>query len=136
MQYCIGTSHSVKYNLNLWYDVSAWGKVFLPLGQSVVKLLFLWIFSKISLGLTLLFALIENVFYIKLVFELLMVLKTSKASFLSFLISINGFTLNLKGALVDLRQFLTDKNPLKKMKNALYFIWKALFVLKIFKFLS
>ena len=29
-----------------------------------------------------------------------------------------------------------NKNPLKMMKNAFYFILKALFVLKIFKFLS
>ena len=28
------------------------------------------------------------------------------------------------------------ENPLKKMKNAFYFILKALFVLKLFKFLS
>ena len=28
------------------------------------------------------------------------------------------------------------ESPLKKMENAFYFIWKALFVLKIFKFLS
>ena len=29
-----------------------------------------------------------------------------------------------------------NKSPLKMMKNAFYFILKALFVLKIFKFLS
>ena len=29
-----------------------------------------------------------------------------------------------------------NKSPLKMMKNAFYFIFKALFVLKIFKFLS
>ena len=38
-------------------------------------------------------------------------------------------------ALLDLRQFLIIKNPLKMMKNAFYFMLKALF-LKIFKFLS
>ena len=32
--------------------------------------------------------------------------------------------------------FLTIENPLKMMKNAFYFTSKALFVLKIFKFLS
>ena len=32
--------------------------------------------------------------------------------------------------------FCFIENPLKKMKNAFYFIWKALFVLKIFKILS
>ena len=42
----------------------------------------------------------------------------------------------LKGALSGLRQFLTTENPLKMMKNAFYFTSKALFVLKIFKFLS
>ena len=40
-----------------------------------------------------------------------------------------------KGALSGLRQFLATENSLKLMKNAFYFISKALFVLKIFKFL-
>ena len=42
----------------------------------------------------------------------------------------------LKGALSGLRQFLATESPLKMMKNAFYFTSKALFVLKIFKFLS
>ena len=42
----------------------------------------------------------------------------------------------LKGALSGLRKFLAIESPLKLMKNAFYFISKALFVLKIFKFLS
>ena len=42
----------------------------------------------------------------------------------------------VKGALSDLRQSLANENPLKMMKNAFYFTLKALFVLKIFKFLS
>ena len=42
----------------------------------------------------------------------------------------------LKGALSGLRQFLVTENPLKIMKNVFYFTLKALFVLKIFKFLS
>ena len=42
---------------------------------------------------------------------------------------------SFKGALSSLRQFLATENPLK-MKNAFYFTLKALFVLKIFKFLS
>ena len=42
----------------------------------------------------------------------------------------------IKGALSGLRQFLTTKTPLKMMKNAFYFISKALLVLEIFKFLS
>ena len=41
-----------------------------------------------------------------------------------------------KGALSGLRQFLAAETPLKMMKNAFYFTSKALFVLKIFKFLS
>ena len=41
-----------------------------------------------------------------------------------------------KGALWGLRQFLATESPLKMMKNAFYFTLKALFVLKIFKFLS
>ena len=42
----------------------------------------------------------------------------------------------LKGALSGLRQFSATESPLKMMKNAFYFTSKALFVLKIFKFLS
>ena len=42
----------------------------------------------------------------------------------------------IKGALSGLRQFLAIENPLKMMKNAFYFTSKALFVLKVFKFLS
>ena len=42
----------------------------------------------------------------------------------------------LKGPLSGLRQFLTTERLLKMMKNAFYFILKALFVLEIFKFLS
>ena len=38
--------------------------------------------------------------------------------------------------LKGLRQFLIIESPLKIMKNAFYFTLKALFVLKIFKFLS
>ena len=41
--------------------------------------------------------------------------------------------LHIKGALSGLRQFLAAENSLKMMKNA-YFISKAVFVLKIFKF--
>ena len=41
-----------------------------------------------------------------------------------------------KGALWGLGQFLTTESPAKLMKNVFYFILKALFVLKIFKFLS
>ena len=42
----------------------------------------------------------------------------------------------LKGTLSGLRQFLATESPLKMKKNAFYFTTKALFVLKIFKFLS
>ena len=43
---------------------------------------------------------------------------------------------NSKGALSNLRQFLATESLLKMMRNALYFTLEALFVLKIFKFLS
>ena len=42
----------------------------------------------------------------------------------------------VKGALSGLIQFLATESPLKMMKNAFDFTVKALFVLKIFKFLS
>ena len=42
----------------------------------------------------------------------------------------------VKGALSSVKQFLTAESLLKLMKNAFYFTSKALFVLKIFKFLS
>ena len=43
---------------------------------------------------------------------------------------------SVKGTLSGLKQFLANKSSLKIMKNAFYFTSKALFVLKIFKFLS
>ena len=42
----------------------------------------------------------------------------------------------VKDALSGLRQFVANENPLKMIKNAFHFTLKALFVLKIFKFLS
>ena len=42
----------------------------------------------------------------------------------------------IKGPLLGLRQFPVTENPLKMMKNNFYFTLKALFVLKIFIFLS
>ena len=42
----------------------------------------------------------------------------------------------VKVALSGLRQFLATEKPLKMIKNAFYFTLKALFVLKLFKFLS
>ena len=44
--------------------------------------------------------------------------------------------MKVKGALSGLRQFFATESPLKMMKNAFYFTSKALFVLKIFRFLS
>ena len=41
-----------------------------------------------------------------------------------------------KGTVSGLRQFLANESPLKMMKSAFYFTLKALFVLKIFMFLS
>ena len=42
----------------------------------------------------------------------------------------------VKSSVSGLTRFLATKSPWKVMKNAFYFIWKALFVLKISKFLS
>ena len=42
---------------------------------------------------------------------------------------------NIKDTLYGLRQFLPTESPLM-MKNAFHFILEAVFVLKIFKFLS
>ena len=42
----------------------------------------------------------------------------------------------VKDAPSGLRQFLATESPLKMMRNVFYFISKAIFVLKIFKFLS
>ena len=39
-----------------------------------------------------------------------------------------------KSALPGLTQIMATESPLKMMKNAFYFILKAIFVLKIFKF--
>ena len=43
---------------------------------------------------------------------------------------------SFNGSLSGLRQFLAAESPLEMMKNAFYFTSKALFVLKVFKFLS
>ena len=43
--------------------------------------------------------------------------------------------ITFKGPFSGMRQFLTIESPLKTMKNAFYFMLKALFVLKIFTFL-
>ena len=45
-------------------------------------------------------------------------------------------TNNLKGAISGLRKFLTTESHFKMMKNAFCFTSKALFVLKVFMFLS
>ena len=42
----------------------------------------------------------------------------------------------ISDALSGLRQFLAIESPLKMMKNTFYLILKALFILKIFKFVS
>ena len=41
-----------------------------------------------------------------------------------------------EGPLSGLRQFAKTESPLKRMKNAFYFMLNALFVLEIFTFLS
>ena len=43
--------------------------------------------------------------------------------------------LMLKGPILGLRQFLTIESPLKIMRNAFYFMLRALFVLEVFTFL-
>ena len=43
---------------------------------------------------------------------------------------------NVKVAFSGLRQFFATESPLKMIKNAFYFLLKALFVRKIVKFLS
>ena len=48
----------------------------------------------------------------------------------------NRRKITTEGALQGLTQFLITEPPLKMMENAFYFAVKALFVLKIFKFLS
>ena len=63
-------------------------------------------------------------------------LKNKKRSGTSLLTSFRGW---LKVGLSSSRQnsfICFNESPLKMMKNAFYFIWKALFVLKIFKFFS
>ena len=42
----------------------------------------------------------------------------------------------IKGGLSGLRQFLATESPLKMKKNVFYFTSKALFVLKILRFMS
>ena len=42
----------------------------------------------------------------------------------------------MKGTLSGLRKLSATENPLKLIKNYFYFTLKALFILKIFKFLS
>ena len=42
----------------------------------------------------------------------------------------------VKDAVSGLRKFLATESPLKMMRNAFYFASKALFLLKIFRFLS
>ena len=47
-----------------------------------------------------------------------------------------NFLCIFKSALEGLRQFLITESSLKMIKNAFYFTLKALFILKIFTFLS
>ena len=47
-----------------------------------------------------------------------------------------NFSITFKDALSGLTQFLAAERPLKMMTNAFYSTSKAIFVLKIFKFLS
>ena len=49
---------------------------------------------------------------------------------------VREFLFKFKDTLSSLRQFLATESPLKMTKNAFHFTLQALFVLKIFKFLS
>ena len=49
---------------------------------------------------------------------------------------ISDFRTFISSPLLGLRQFVTTENPLNMMKNAIYFMLKALFILNIFTFLS
>ena len=60
-------------------------------------------------------------------------LRCRKTNYLKIFKNVTG---SVKGALSSLRHFLATENPLKTMKTAFYFTLKALFVLKIFWFLS
>ena len=53
-----------------------------------------------------------------------------------FYMNTGSFIIHIKGALSGLRQFLAAESPLKMMTNAFYFTSKALFILKVFNFLS
>ena len=57
-------------------------------------------------------------------------------SFDSLISTLEGLEDLVNGALSALRQLLERESLLKMMKNAFYYTSKALFVLKIFKFLS
>ena len=74
-------------------------------------------------------------FYLRYVDDILAAFEKEQDStiFLKFL---NNKHPNIKGTISGLRQFLATESPLKTMKNAFYFTSKALFVLKIFKFLT
>ena len=58
------------------------------------KLADLWVFAKISLGLTLAFSFAENILSMKVGFRSFIVLNISKVNFLSLFISTEGFLLS------------------------------------------
>ena len=74
--------------------------------------------------------------YILHIYKKPIILSLFKIDTLNFTMYFNDFDMLFKGGLSGLRQFLAAESPLKMMKNAFYFTSKALFVLKIFKFLS
>ena len=47
-----------------------------------------------------------------------------------------SWQISIKSLLPDLTHILATECPLKMIKNAFYFILRALFILKIFKFMS
>ena len=68
------------------------GKAFHILGPNVARLLSA--FTQISLGLTLAFSFAEKILFVKLGFRSFIISNISKAKFLSFFISIDGFWLS------------------------------------------
>ena len=85
---------------------------------------------------------VSEITFIQFVYIFHTIIKASQSdSFLcekltSLYLQGQNYHVTLKGALSGLRQFLETESRLKVLENAFYFNLKALFVLKIFKFLS
>ena len=97
----------------------------------------LWVWNNHLIQLTIY---INLIFYFKVIFErMLERIQKSCTALVSKCVTnifIQKQVKLVKGALSALRQFLATESPLKVMKKVFCFTLKALFVLKIFKFLS